>query len=38
MRPSPGWPNTANFTSKLSEEDQQLVFDLVEQACKEVKR
>ncbi|MFR3289386.1 MAG: TRAP transporter substrate-binding protein DctP [Lachnospiraceae bacterium] len=28
--------NTANFTSKLSEEDQQLVFDLVEQACKEV--
>ncbi len=28
--------NTANFTSKLSEEDQQLVFDCVEQACKEV--
>ena len=28
--------NTNNFNSKLSEEDQQLVFELVEQACKEV--
>ena len=28
--------NTANFTSKLSEEDQALVLECVEAACKEV--